>query len=122
MRWFIVAATLVAALGSGPVSLAQESCVGTITPEGMEFSGSGGSITEPFALHEGALFSDAMMTQAGALKLMNAAGDTILLGNAAEPYATREANTVFTAGDYYLVADFYGDDGDWSVTIEQPAG
>lgn len=97
------------------------SCIGQHTPQGLEFSGTGGSISEPFPVNAGALFATAQMSEAGAIKLMNAAGDTILLGNSAEPYTTTEAATVYTAGDYYLVADFFSADGTWSVTIEQPS-
>ena len=61
------------------------------------------------------------MSEAGSLELINAAGDSILLGSDSEAYSSIEAETVREAGDYYLVADFYGDPGDWSVTIEQPS-
>lgn len=116
----VFASMLLVAL-PGAVAAQDASCVGSHTPAGMAFHGSGGTITEPFAVTEGALFADVMMSEAGSLKLMNAAGDSVLLGNAAEPFTTREAVKVYDAGDYYLVADFYGADGDWTLTIEQPS-
>jgi hypothetical protein len=99
-----------------------EPCIGRLTPEGLEFGGSGSLISEPFAVSEGALFANVEMSAAGAVKLMNAAGDTILLGNAAEPFQTVEAVSVREADDFYLVVDFYSEEGDWSLVVEQPAG
>jgi hypothetical protein len=106
--------------GSVAAQDASPPCIGQHTLQGLEFSGNGGSISEPFPVNAGALFATVQMSEAGAIKLMNAAGDTVLLGNAAEPYTTTEAVTVYTAGDYYLVADFYSADGTWSAIIEQP--
>lgn len=42
--------------------------------------------------------------------------------NGAEAYEAIEAATVRSPGDCYLVVDFYSaSDGEWSVTLEQPA-
>jgi hypothetical protein len=70
---------------------------------------------------KGALFANVEMSNAGSIKLMNAAGDSVLLGNDSKAFTTIEAATVYTAGEYYLIADFYADDGAWSVTLEQPS-
>lgn len=102
-----------------------ESCrdvIGRHTPSGIEFSGHGGTITEPFEIKAGLLLAEVAMTEAGGIQLITAAGDLIGLGSASEAYEAVEAVRVAKPGAYYLVADFYSADGDWTVMIEQPAG
>lgn len=116
-----VALTAVARPHVAAQDAACDGAIGTHTPTGLEFHGTGSTISEPFPMTEGAVFATSAMSEAGAIKLMNAAGDTVLLHNAAEAHEGTEAATVYAAGDYYLVVDFYSDEGDWSLTIEQPA-
>jgi hypothetical protein len=121
MRGFAVGVALVVTLGLGMPAVAQEACTGSeLTVEGKEFSGSGGSISEPITLKEGVVFADITMGEAGSVKLLNAAGDSILLGNKPDAYTNKSAEPIREAGDYYLVIEFYSTDADWSVTLQQP--
>jgi hypothetical protein len=115
-----IALAFVLVCASSWSAMAQESCIGQHTATGMDFSGSGSMISEPFSVREGAIFADSNMSAAGAIQLMNAAGDMVLLRNSVDAGPLTEATQVWTAGQYYLVVDFFSDEGDWSVTIEQP--
>ena len=115
----VVLAIVMAFVFSGP-ALGQESCIGQHTPTGMQFSGFGSMISEPIAIQEGVIFAASEMSAAGAIQLVSAAGDTILLRNEINPGPITEAPRVWTSGQYYLVVDFFSEEGSWVITVEQP--
>ncbi len=125
-RIAIITVAIVAATGGTTVAQeatppACEGVIGRHTVEGVEFAGSEPIITEPFALQPGVLFAEVSMGAAGSAELVNAAGDSILIGNGSEPYDAIEAAEVRQPGDYYLVIDFYSaQQANWTVALEQP--
>lgn len=119
-RRFGLAAAVGAFLPAKAIAQTDAQCIGQHTPTGMDFSGTGSDISDPFAVKGGAVFAKSDMSAAGAIKLMNAAGDTILLRNSVDPGPLTKADTVYHAGNYYLVIDFFAGEGDWSITVEQP--
>lgn len=119
-RRFGLAAFVGALLPATAIAQTDAQCIGQHTPTGMDFSGTGSMISDPFPVNAGAIFAKSDMSAAGAIKLMNAAGQPILLRNSTSAGPLTEADTVYQAGNYYLVIDFFTDEGDWSITIEQP--
>lgn len=98
-----------------------EGAIGRHTPTGVEFEGLESTVSEPFPIRDGLLLAEVAMSDAGSVELVNAAGESILLGNGSEAYEAIEATTVRSPGDYYLVVDFYSaSEGEWSVKLEQP--
>lgn len=108
-------------LNQAQAQVPASTCIGRHTIRGMTFRGLGSVVTDPFTIREGAIFARSRMSDAGAIYLMNAAGSMVLLRNESEPGPITEANSVFEGGQYYLVVDFYGDEGPWSLVIEQPS-
>jgi hypothetical protein len=125
LRVFALAVVLCIALGHVSAQEAtSETCdnvIGRYTATGIELSGSGSMITEPVTLKQGILIADAHMTAAGAIKILNAAGDYVLLANSTDAYDGTKATKISEAGGYLIGAEFYGDPGDWSVTLSQPS-
>lgn len=126
-RRVLALAAPLAMIGTLGIAKAQEStpancddAIGRFTPSGAEFHGTGNTVSDAIPFKKGIVIAEVTMGAAGAVKLVSAAGDFVLLSNSTDPVDHAQALEQIDAGNHYLGVEFFSDISDWSVKLEQP--